>query len=117
MNRAENSDVLIKFANILKESTIKECPEKDIDPDRPKSEQRWCLYSKDGDELLGRHSTKEDALDQEQAIHINKGSFVNYIFDTLVRIAQSLDDSGETNSADMVDDLIRKVSKFLCINL
>lgn len=55
---------------MLKLATIKKCREEDKD-DRPESEQRWCLYTKDGSELLGRHPTKEEAMDQEAAIHAN----------------------------------------------
>jgi hypothetical protein len=56
-------------------ATIKKCKQKDFDPDRPKSEQRWCLYTKDGSKLLGRHPTKEDARDQEVAIHARGGRY------------------------------------------
>jgi len=49
-------------------AVIKQCQEKDIDPDRPRSEQKYCLYTHDGSRLLGRHPTKESAINQEQAI-------------------------------------------------
>lgn len=32
----------------------------------------WLLYNKDGSRILGRHKSKEDAMAQERAIHINK---------------------------------------------
>lgn len=54
-------------------AVIQKCRKKDQD-DRPLSEQVWCLYTKDGPEkgrLLGRHKTKDDALRQERAIHVN----------------------------------------------
>jgi len=59
-----NSEKIIK-------SIIKHCPKKNQD-DRPKSEQQWCLYTKDKNRLLGRHPTKEDALNQEKLIQIRK---------------------------------------------
>lgn len=59
-------------ALILREAIIRRCREQDIDPSRPRSEQRWCLFSKDGKKLLGRHRTKEEALAQERAIQIQK---------------------------------------------
>ena len=49
-------------------AVIKECRESDIDPDRPKSEQKICLYTHDGKKLLGRHPNKESAEKQEAAI-------------------------------------------------
>lgn len=51
---------------------IKKCLKKDIDLNRPMSEQKWCLYSKDGSKLLGRHPSKESALKQERAVQIHK---------------------------------------------
>lgn len=52
---------------------IKPCRQKDIDPGRPKSEQKVCLYSKkDPGKLLGRHPSEESARKQEVAIQINK---------------------------------------------
>lgn len=51
---------------------IKKCLIKDMDPDRPKSEQVWCLYTQDGSRVLGRHKTKKRALLQERAIQVRK---------------------------------------------
>jgi hypothetical protein len=53
-------------------ATIKPCRKEDIDPDRPRSEQRQCLYTKDGKKLLGRHPSIESAKKQEAAIQVNK---------------------------------------------
>ena len=54
---------------------IKKCKEKDKESGKP-----WCLYSKDGTKLLGRHKTKEDALAQERAINISKhGRFLKFL--------------------------------------
>lgn len=63
---------------MLKTATITQCKQEDIDPDKPRIEQRYCLYSKtkgeDGEyKLLGRHPTAEDAQKQEAAIHAKKG--------------------------------------------
>jgi len=62
------------FAKLSKDimAIIKKCPEKDIDPDRPSSEQQYCLYTKDESRLLGRHPSKEEALDQEKAVQYFK---------------------------------------------
>jgi len=49
-------------------AVIKKCRKQDLDPDRPKSEQKYCLYTADESRLLGRHPTKEDAYKQESAI-------------------------------------------------
>lgn len=54
-----------------KQAIIKRCPKKNQD-DRPKSEQQWCLFDSKGERLLGRHPSKEKALDQERAIQIHK---------------------------------------------
>jgi len=51
---------------------IRRCQEKDIDPTRPRSEQLYCLFTKDGNSLLGRHPTKKEAEEQERAIQIRK---------------------------------------------
>lgn len=34
---------------------------------------KWCLYAKSSGKLLGKHDTKEDAEDQEAAIHASGG--------------------------------------------
>ena len=59
-------------SNYIK-AVIKKCPEKDKD-DRPDSQQKWCLYTRDGDKLLGRHPSKEKALKQEWVIRMRKHS-------------------------------------------
>jgi hypothetical protein len=56
-------------------AVVRQCNEKDIDPDRPKSEQKICLYTKDGKRLLGRHPDKQSAYKQEAAIKARGGSF------------------------------------------
>ncbi len=36
----------------------------------------WVLYDSEGEEVLGRHDTKEEAKEQEQAIQANKHAFL-----------------------------------------
>lgn len=55
----------------LKTAVIRKCREQDLD-DRPADEQRWCLYTRDGQKLLGRHPSKDKALKQERAIQVRK---------------------------------------------
>ena len=54
-------------------AVIRKCLKEDKD-DRPADEQEWCLYTKDGDQLLGRHPSKEDALKQEAVIEMHKSA-------------------------------------------
>ena len=56
---------------------IRRCLKGDIDPDRPVSDQEFCLYTKRKDakgrrRLLGRHPDRESALGQERLIQIRK---------------------------------------------
>lgn len=37
-----------------------------------KEGKQWCLYSKDGSEKLGCHSSKAQAKSQESAVNISK---------------------------------------------
>lgn len=57
---------------MLRTAVIKKCRKQDIDPDRPKSEQQYCLFDSKGERLLGRHPTKEKAYEQEKAIQVSK---------------------------------------------
>lgn len=59
-------------ANMNRTAIIKPCRKQDYDPDRPAEEQQWCLYTHNGDRLLGRHPTKEKALAQERAVQVHK---------------------------------------------
>lgn len=63
----------LDFVNLKKnvQAIIKRCPKR-VQDDRPKSEQQWCLFDSEGEKLLGRHPTKEDALKQERVIQIHK---------------------------------------------
>lgn len=52
---------------------IKPCRKQDLDPSRPKSQQKVCLYTKSKPRrLLGRHPSRPSALRQERAIQIRK---------------------------------------------
>lgn len=52
---------------------ISPCRSRDIDPTRPKSKQKVCLFSKSRPrKLLGRHPSYKAALRQERAIQMRK---------------------------------------------
>ena len=55
-----------------KEAVIKKCPKKNLTDDRPVSEQQWCLFDSKGERLLGRHPSKQKALDHERAVQYFK---------------------------------------------
>lgn len=67
---------------ICKNATIKKCKESD----KKTEKDIWCLYSKDGKKLLGRHPTKEAAQKQLAAVEIHKSGakhlskITNYLF-------------------------------------
>jgi HK97 family phage prohead protease len=45
---------------------IRECREQDRDPDLPADEQQWCLFDAEGEDLLGRFATREEAEEAEE---------------------------------------------------
>jgi len=52
---------------------IRPCLKRDLDPARPKSAQRVCLYTKRKPRrLLGRHPNRASALRQERLIEMRK---------------------------------------------
>lgn len=52
---------------------IKPCRKRDLDPDRPKSQQKVCLYTKRKPRrLLGRHPNRPSAIRQERVIEMRK---------------------------------------------
>ena len=51
---------------------IRRCVKGDMDPDHPATEQKWCLFSADGADVLGRHGTLEAAQRQERAVQAQK---------------------------------------------
>jgi hypothetical protein len=61
---------------------IKRCRKCDLDR-RPMNQQKWCLFTKDGSRLLGRHSSRSKAIKQEQAIEAPKiTNKVAYLYTT-----------------------------------
>lgn len=48
--------------------TIRRCRSEDLDPDRPAEEQVWCVLDSEGENILGRHATREEAEEQLAAI-------------------------------------------------
>ena len=61
----------------MDQKKIAKCKIEDIDSDRPKSEQVWCVYSEDGSKLLGRHPNREDAVNQLRAVEANKSEKIS----------------------------------------
>ena len=59
---------------------------------------KWCLYTKDGSKLLGKHDTKEGAQKQEAAIHAH-GAVVAMLDD----VADVLERRGARGLAARVD--------------
>lgn len=52
---------------------IRPCRKADLDPKRPKSAQKVCLYTKRKPRrLLGRHPDRKSALRQEAVIEMRK---------------------------------------------
>lgn len=77
-----------KDATVLKTAIIKKCRKADLDPKRSAKEQIWCLYSKKNpDKLLGRHPSKDAAMEQEKAIHVRKGSTLSVVANKLRKLA------------------------------
>lgn len=63
----------VRLAGVYQLGIIKPCKKGDLDPKRPKSAQKVCLYSrKRPGKLLGRHPNRAAALRQERAIEISK---------------------------------------------
>lgn len=52
---------------------IIKCPKSQYTLTKPKSQQRWCLMTRDGEDLIGRHPTRAKAQRQERAIYAAKG--------------------------------------------
>lgn len=73
-NKYRHMDITNNASNVAQDilAVIKRCPKKDVIDDRPKSQQQWCLYTRDESRLLGRHPSKDKALKQEQVIQIHK---------------------------------------------
>lgn len=58
---------------------------------------KWCLYTKDGSKLLGKHDTKKGAQKQEAAIHAHGAVAV------LDAVAEVLERRGRRDLAAIVD--------------
>jgi len=56
-----------------------------------KEGNEWCLYTKDGEEKLGCHPTKEEAEAQERAIHVGSRRFAASILTSEIRTAMFQD--------------------------
>ena len=61
----------------MDQKKISKCKVEDIDPDKPKSDQVWCVYSEDGSKLLGRHATRDEAVQQLRAVEANKAEEIS----------------------------------------
>ena len=57
---------------MIRTATVRKCRKNEMDPDKPKSEQVWCVLTKDESRVLGRHPTKDKADKQLSAIEISK---------------------------------------------
>jgi len=57
---------------MIEVNIIEKCRALDIDPDLPKSEQVWGVYSEDGKRLLGRYPSLEKAKKHSNDIEANK---------------------------------------------
>lgn len=68
---SEKQKMAHRIATSYVESIIKRLRKEDRD-DRPLEQQQWGLYTSDGSRLLGRHPSKEKALNQEKAIQYFK---------------------------------------------
>ena len=55
------------------------------DKDKRDSKDKYCLYSKDGDKLLGRGETKEDMEKREKQVQYFKHKGVKLIADSILK--------------------------------
>jgi hypothetical protein len=92
-----------------KTAVIKPCQAKDKDPNRAASEQKICLYTKDGKRLLGRHPSKEAARKQEIAIKMHGGAIVKKTAATLEPVSPA----GVTTWLEWIDndDVLKDVTE------
>jgi hypothetical protein len=51
---------------------IAKCKPRHRNPKRSKRSQKWCLFTKDGKRVLGRHPSRAKALSQERVIQMRK---------------------------------------------
>lgn len=51
---------------------IKPCRKQDLTSKKPKSKQKWCLWTKSESRIIGRHPSKSRAVKQERLIEMKK---------------------------------------------
>ena len=51
---------------------ITPCHKSDLTSKKPKSKQKWCLWTKNKSRILGRHPSKSRAVKQERLIEMKK---------------------------------------------
>lgn len=79
---------------------VDKCRKQDLDPKRPASEQKFCLYTRDKKHLKGRHKTEEDAYKQERAIHVNRGGSKKWAAGDPFAVISTLMQAVELNGVD-----------------
>lgn len=80
---------------------IMKCKPEDMEEGKP-----WCLYSEDGETLLGRHATRQECVDQEEAIEATKPKGKGMLAEEL---AQTTPSTWEIESA--FRRIIRKIAE------
>lgn len=95
-----------------KDAIVRKCRERDIDKNRSRDEQTFCLYSKDGKRLLGRHPDKESAYKQEYAIQKSKGARCLEAAITLIEKSAVSDFYNVRSSDDLVQYIENDPSEF-----
>lgn len=61
-----------RYKNLSDVGMIKRCPKKNKTKARPAKDQKYCLFTKSGKRLLGRHPSRTRALKQERLIEMKK---------------------------------------------
>lgn len=67
-------NIIEKLLKEFIEETVKRCNKKDKQKGKP-----YCLYTKDGSQVLGHHKTVKDAYAQEKAIEMNEATNWNSV--------------------------------------
>lgn len=80
---------------------IRKCKPEDTEPG-----MTWCLYSEDGETLLGRHATRQECVEQEQAIEADKPKGKGMLAEEM---AQTTPSTWEVESA--LRRVIRKIAE------
>jgi hypothetical protein len=98
---------------VEKVAVIKPCKKKDIDPDRPMSEQKICLYTQDGKRLLGRHPSEEAARNQEIAIKARGGKTENTMIkigNHFYKVAEGFDDKPKGWTKESIKEYVKTLT-------